>query len=49
MSKDKIIIETREVKALGCGHAIRSFFRGLIGFVLAIGLLLLVLISALVG
>ncbi len=36
MSQDKIIIETREVKTLGCAHAIRTFFRGIIAVILTV-------------
>lgn len=49
MAKNKIIIETREVKTLGCGHAIRSFFRGVIGVVLAVGAILVLLFALLVS
>lgn len=45
MSRDKIIIETREVKTLGCAHAIRTFFRGIIALVLVVGFILFILFA----
>lgn len=45
MSRDKIIIETRETRTLGCGHAIRSFFRGIIALTLTVGAILVILFA----